>query len=75
MTNSLKTMSTSQLHSNLAGTLKESTANSTMVTITHWHKPTHLLVPVNCLTSELRAMVAANLLPASSLPQTMEVLS
>lgn len=57
-----KSISVSQLQFNLAKTLKLTTKNKEPVVVTNWNLPTHLIVPLDILTDEMKILLSPQLL-------------
>lgn len=64
--NKLKSISISQLQFNLAKTLKITTTNKEPVVVTNWHSPTHLIIPLDILTDEMKILILPQLLELKS---------
>lgn len=67
-----KTIPVSKLQQNFQGTLKDAASNNYLLTITNWYRPTHILIPVGCITEELKSLLPSQILSSDSLALSKE---
>ena len=69
----IKTISVSMLQLCLSKTLKQLSASKQILTITHWRNPSHIIIPVECLTQEIKSLLPQELLTQKPLPLAEEI--
>lgn len=70
---SIRIMSVSKLQLCLAKTLNQLSANNQALTVTRFRKPSHVVIPVACLTPEIQALLPAGLLTQTPLSLAEEI--
>lgn len=54
----ITSISVTNLQSRLAQTLRWSSLQKHIILLTHWHQPTHVIIPISYLPTEIREMMS-----------------
>lgn len=66
----ITSISVTNLQSRLAQTLRWASQQKRMILLTHWHQPTHVIIPISYLPTEIKQMMAG--LPEERIDSVLE---